>query len=175
MLEMALRYGQALYSLASETNNVSTWQKEIKAVKELLKDNPEFLTILSSAFISLEERKQIVDKTFVSFDTQVVFFIKVILDNNRVNYIFEILESFNSLCNESLGVLEGIIYSVEPLTKENIQKLEAKFSKKENVAIEFKNIIDKSLIGGLKVVISDRIYDDSVKFHLEKMKSALLK
>ena len=85
MLEMALRYGQALYSLASETNNVSTWQKEIKAVKELLKDNPEFLTILSSAFISLEERKQIVDKTFVSFDTQVVFFIKVILDNNRVN------------------------------------------------------------------------------------------
>jgi F-type H+-transporting ATPase subunit delta len=92
-----------------------------------------------------------------------------------MNYILDILSSFNSLCNEHFGVLEGIIYSVEPLDKKYIQQIQDILSKKENVKCELKNIIDKSLIGGLKVMINDHIYDDSIKFHLEKMKSTLLK
>ena len=175
MLELALRYGLALYSLAKDLNKVEDWQKDLKQIKGILKDNPDFVLLLNNSFLSQEERKQILDKCFSSLDVEIVTFFKMILDNNRISYIFEILDSFNSLCNQHFGIEEGIIYSVEPLTNEQITQIENKISKKENIRIELKNLIDKSLIGGLKVVISDRVYDDSIKFHLGEMKSTLLK
>ena len=175
MLELALRYGQALYSLAKDLNKVEDWQKDLKEIKGLLKDNPGFVLLLNNAFLSQEERKELISKCFVGVDEELVSFIKVIIDNNRINYIFDILDSFNTLCNQSFGVMEGIIYSVEPLNEKQINDIENKISKKENVRVELKNLIDKSLIGGLKVVISNRIYDGSIKFHLNRMKSTLLK
>ena len=175
MLEMAYRYGEALFSLAGEKDKISTWQKEIKIIKELFIDNPKFLDILKSNFISLEERKSILDNTFKDVDIEIISFLKVIIDNNRVNEIFDILDAFNSLCNEHFGVLEGIVYSIEPLSKDIILELNETLSEKEGVSVELKNHIDKSLIGGLKIVINNRIYDDSIKNHLEKMKHTLLK
>ena len=43
------------------------------------------------------------------------------------------------------------------------------------ISVELKNIIDPSLIGGVKVVIKDRIYDGSIKHHIDMMKQDLLK
>ena len=40
---------------------------------------------------------------------------------------------------------------------------------------ELINIIDPSLIGGVKVVINDHIYDGSIKHHIDNMKLSLLK
>lgn len=175
MEEMALRYGQALYSLASDLDKIKSWQEEVKQIKGLLKDNPDFVMVLSSNFLSLDKRKTIVDETFVNLDENIKAFIKVIIDNNRTRYILDIFDSFNSLCNQHFNVLEGIIYSVEPLDEKYILKIQELISKKEKVSCELKNHIDKSLLGGLKVVINDHIYDDSIKHHLLKMKTTLLK
>ncbi|MFA6852321.1 MAG: F0F1 ATP synthase subunit delta, partial [Bacilli bacterium] len=40
--------------------------------------------------------------------------------------------------------------------------------------VELVNKIDKSIIGGIKVVIHDRVYDDSLKNKLDSLKSGLL-
>ena len=46
-----------------------------------------------------------------------------------------------------------------------------RFAKK----VELKNQIDESLIGGVKIVIKDRVYDSSIKYKLEQLKSSLIK
>ena len=45
--------------------------------------------------------------------------------------------------------------------------------KKLNHKIELKNIIDERLIGGVRVVINDHVFDGSVKFKLETLKNNL--
>lgn len=175
MNELALRYSTALYSLAVENNKVECWQKEIKELMNLIKENPDFLNLLSSNFLSLEKRKEILSSLVVFDDAEINSFLNIILDNNRINFLNDILESFNSLCNKHLGILEGIVFSVEKLSDEQINSLELVISKKESIKIELKNIIDKSLIGGIKVLINDHVYDNSIKLHLQKLKSTLRK
>ena len=175
MNELSIRYGQALFSLASDKNQVLEYQEEMKAWEEIFKDNEEFYTILQSAFISQKERKEILQKTLKEMNEDILHLLFVVIDNNRVDLIPDIFIAFNSLCNEMKGVKEGIIYSPFALKKEQISQIEKKISTLENNKVDLRNQIDKSLIGGVKVVIGDHIYDDSIKHHIDELKSNLTK
>ena len=175
MESVASRYGLALYSLALEENKIDSWQKDIKTLKSIFEENTDFIMILGSSFISLEERLEIVEKTLVGVDKNIIGLIDVIMENNRTDLILDVFESFNSYCNQYRGVSEGLIYSTLKLDQTVIDQIEKKISKIENNKVDLKNVIDPSLIGGVKIVIKDRIYDGSIKHNIEMMKKDLLK
>ena len=175
MESVASRYGLALYSLALEENKIDSWQKDVKTLKSIFEENTDFIMILGSSFLSLEERIEILEKTLVGVDESIVALIDVIMENNRTDLIIDIFESFNSYCNQYRGVSEGLIYSTLKLDQTVIDQIEKKISKIENNKVELKNVIDPSLIGGVKIVIKDRIYDGSIKHSIEMMKKDLLK
>ena len=175
METVSSRYGLALYSLALEENKISSWQEEARELSRIFKENTDFIMVLGSSFLSLEERQEILEKSLVGVDKEIVALISVVMENNRINLIFEIFESFNSYCNQYRGVSEGLIYSTVKLEEKVISQIEEKVSKIENSKVELKNIIDPSLIGGVKVVIKDHIYDGSIKHHINMMKQDLLK
>ncbi len=175
MESVASRYGLALYSLALEENKIDSWQKDVKTLKSIFEQNTDFIMILGSSFLSLEERIEILEKTLVGVDKNIVALIDVIMENNRTDLILDVFENFNSYCNQYRGVSEGLIYSTLKLDQTVIDQIEKKISKIENNRVELKNVIDPSLIGGVKIVIKDRIYDGSIKHSIEMMKKDLLK
>ena len=175
MESVASRYGLALYSLALEENKIDSWQKDVKTLKSIFQENTDFIMILGSSFLSLEERIEILEKTLVGVDKNIVALIDVIMENNRTDLILDVFENFNSYCNQYRGVSEGLIYSTLKLDQTVIDQIEKKISKIENNKVELKNVIDPSLIGGVKIVIKDRIYDGSIKHSIEMMKKDLLK
>ena len=175
METVASRYGLALYSLALDENKVLSWQEEVKELSRIFKENTDFIMVLGSSFMSLEQRQEILRNTLKGVDKNIVALILVVMENNRTNDLLDIFESFNSYCNEYRGVSEGLIYSTLKLDQKVINQIEEKISKIEHSQVELKNVVDPSLIGGVKIVIHDRIYDGSIKHHIEVMKKDLLK
>lgn len=175
MESVSSRYGLALFSLAVDENKVLSWQEEVKELSSVLKENADFVMILGSSFLPIEKRQEILEKSLVGVDKNILALILVVMENNRTNDLLEIFESFNSLCNGYRGISEGLIYSTSKLDQKVISQIEEKISKIEKNKVELKNVIDPSLIGGVKIVIHDRIYDGSIKHHLEVMKKDLLK
>ena len=175
MENVASRYGLALYSLALEENKIDSWQQDVKTLKGIFVENPDFIMILGSSFISLEERIEILEKSLKGVDKSIVALINVVMENNRTESLLDVFDSFNSYCNQYRGVSEGLIYSTLKLDQTVIDQIEKKISKIEGSKVELKNVIDPSLIGGVKVVIKDRIYDGSIKHNIEMMKKDLLK
>ena len=169
------RYGQALYSLALEQDKLLSWQEEVKELKTVFEENSDFIMVLGSSFLPLKERQEILEKTLVGVDKNIVALILVIMENNRTNKLLDVFDAFNSYCNEYRGISEGYVYSTLKLDKKIISQIEEKISKIEKHQVELKNVIDPTLIGGVKVVIHDRIYDGSIKHHIEMMKKDLLK
>lgn len=169
------RYGQALYSLALEQDKILSWQEEVKELKTVFEENSDFIMVLGSSFLSLKERQEILEKTLVGVDKNIIALILVIMENNRTSYLLDIFNAFNSYCNEYRGISEGYVYSTLKLDKKIISQIEEKISKIEKHQVELKNVIDPTLIGGVKVIIHDRIYDGSIKHHIEMMKKDLLK
>ena len=174
MNQIAQTYAEALFSLGLEEKKLAKLQDEGKALSEIIHDNEDFLLLIDSRFMSREERQDIASKILKDFDEDIVSFVKVLIANNRTNYIKDVLEAFNSLCNEYKGVKEGLIYSAFPLNKETINKIKNKISQIEGMDVELISRIDPSLIGGVKVVINSHVYDGSIKNQLEKMQIDLL-
>ena len=175
MNELTSRYAEGLYLLKKEKNQLEETQEVVREIIKIINDNPTFISLISNRDISNQERLAIIDKVFKSVDEDIVNFFKIIIENNRGRYLLEILKDFNSLVNEFRGVKEGLLYSAFPLKDEEIQKITSSISEIEKCPIELKNIIDPSLIGGVKVAINDKIYDGSLKHHIEQMKLTLLK
>ena len=175
MKEITSRYAQALFSLKKDSNSLEATQLEIKELKKIFNENPDFIVILASSYKSLEEKIEIIDKSLVGVDEEIKSLIKIVTQNHRATYLIEIFDEFNSLVNDYRGVKEGLVYSTEKLSEQQLTKLNKKISEVEHCPTELKNIIDPSLIGGVKVVINDHIYDGSIKHHIEDMKLTLLK
>ena len=169
MLEIAQNYASALLSIAVDENKVIDYQKEVKELMKIIKDNPDFLMLLDSRFLSVNERKEKVSEILINFSTDVINFIKIIVEHNRVNYLEDILQAFNTLCNESRDIVEGLIYTAFPLKEEMLLKIKQKISQIEHHDVDLIERIDPSLIGGVKVVINSHVYDGSIKNKLEKM------
>lgn len=175
MEKVSSHYGLALYSLAVDLDKVSEYQLEVKELSRIFKENEDFIMVLGSSFLPIEERQEVLRKALVGVSDNVMAFILVIMDNNRINEILDIFDSFNSYCNEYRGVSEGLIYSAFKLDQKVIDQIQTKMEKMEHNKVELKNIIDPTLIGGVKIVIHDHVYDGSIKHHIENMKTDLLK
>ena len=167
-------YGLALYSLALDLNKVEELKEEMKKWEDIFHENEEFLSVLNSAFLGKEERKKILEKTCVGMDVNILHLFFVVIDNGHIVYLFDIIDSFISYCNEHLGIKEGIIFSTTHLDTNTIHQIEIKISKLENRKVYLRNLIDKSLIGGIKVVIGDHIYDGSLKNRLREVRKHLI-
>lgn len=170
------KYASALFSIALEKNVVQEYLNESKSLLKVFLENEKFLDVLASPFLPLDQRINKVDDIFKDkYCIDIVNFLKVIIKNNRAKLINDILKEFISLANDNLNVIEGIVYSSVKLNEKEIKIIEDCVKKVEKKKIELTNIVNASLIGGIKVVVKDRIYDGSLLFKLESMKESILK
>lgn len=168
------RYALGLFSIALEENKVREYKNSIKMIKNIILNDNDFIHLLSSCFLTQEEKDKVIDEVFINEDKYVLNFIKVIIKNKRVYQMRGIFDEFNKMCNDYLGIKEGIVYSTYLLEDDKIKKLENSFIKLFGCDVELTNHIDEKLIGGIKVVIEDQIFDGTVQSKLSTLKQSLI-
>ncbi len=174
-MECSNEYAEALFTLAKDHDLVEKIHDEFSSLVTLFKEEPSFHELLKCEFLHLDERKKVIDQTLATFDPFLINFLKVLLDQHRLNNLEEIYEIFNQLYQDNQGILEGTILSVKALKEQEIEKIEDAFYQKKKMKVKLKNIVDSSLIGGIRVVIQDQIYDGSIKTKLDRLKASLKK
>ena len=168
-------YAIALFDLANEAKQLEKYQEETKAISNILKDNKEFLNLLTNQFINKEDKKQLLDNVFKGkVEGMILNFLKLLVDKQRFNLSVEIFKEFNSLANDYRGIKEGILYTASSLEEAKIKAIEAKVAQKLGKKVELTMVKDETLIGGFKVVISDLVIDNSIKNKLESLKNDLV-
>jgi F-type H+-transporting ATPase subunit delta len=168
-------YAIALFDLANEAKQLEKYQEETKAISNILKDNKEFLNLLTNQFINKDDKKQLLDNVFKGkVEGMILNFLKLLVDKQRFNLSVEIFKEFNSLANDYRGIKEGILYTASSLEEAKIKAIEAKVAQKLGKKVELTMVKDETLIGGFKVVISDLVIDNSIKNKLESLKNDLV-
>ncbi len=175
MNQLAKRYAKALFDLASEENLLSTFQLQIKQIKEIYRDNDELRMFILSQSVPCIAKKEFFNRLLKdNAHTYIINFLCLLVDKKRERNIESICEEFNSLCNDYFKVLEGIVYSTKQLSKDQICDIEKSIQIKLNKKVELVNKIDSSLMGGIKVVVGDSVFDNSLQRKMETLKSELL-
>ena len=100
-------------------------------------------------------------------------FLRLAIANGRLEALPEVAHQFRAMKNAQGGSSDAVVYSAFPIAPEQLaavaRTLEKRFGRKLNLTVQE----DRSLIGGIRVVVGDEVLDTSVKARLEQMKVAL--
>ncbi len=72
------------------------------------------------------------------------------------------------------GYLLGEVYSVRPLDKQDLAKIEEALSEKIGIKVKVENRIDEEMIGGIRFELGDYVLDGSYNTILNRLKEELL-
>ena len=109
----------------------------------------------------------------LTLDVKLGNLLRAILDNGRLAALPEIAAQFQALVNARSGVSDATIQSAFPIEGDAladvVAALEKRFARKLNARVE----LVPELIGGIRVIVGDEVFDSSVRARLEQMKVAL--
>ena len=94
-------------------------------------------------------------------------------ENRRLGLLGEVRKQFEALKNEREGVVEADLQSAFELSGAQLAELVAALEKRTGRKVRAQVHIDKTLIGGVRVVIGDKVIDGSVRAQLGTLESAL--
>jgi F-type H+-transporting ATPase subunit delta len=100
-------------------------------------------------------------------------FVRVLADNGRLEVLDQIRSQYEALKNEREGVVEAEVYTAFEMDQAQTADLVARLEKKTGRKVRAKVSVDKSLIGGVKVVIGDKVIDGSARAQLAALETAL--
>ncbi len=167
-------YSKAIYELADENNIVEEISDNFEKFTLLLDENPDFIKVLTYPKISNSQKKQTIKDTLINFNDLFITFLYILIDNNRVSLIKGIAKDYKRLVNESKGIYDVLIYSATKLDDAQIEETKKSLIKLLNAkSINVNNMIDESLIGGIKAFYNGKTFDLSVHNKLNSLKNSL--
>lgn len=170
-------YGDALFELALEENTIDLLFDEVQALKEILKENPDFSKLMNHPKVVKEEKEAVMESIFKGrVSDELTGFLKIIISNNRYGEVGSALDYFIARVKEYKKI--GIAYVTTPLPLDESQKSEVEKKLLETTVyetMEMNYVVDTSLIGGMIIRIGDRIVDSSVRTKLSELAKELQK
>jgi len=100
-------------------------------------------------------------------------FVRVLAENGRLEVLPEIRVQYEALKNEREGVLEAEVQSAFDMDGAQIADLVARLEKKTGRKVKARVSVDKSLIGGVRIVLGDKVIDGSARAQLGALQAAL--
>ena len=172
---VAKRYAISLFDLATEKNEVQAVENDLRELKVVWNGNKDVKTLFTSPKLSLNKKKELIRQIFANANPIVINTLLVLIDRNRLAVVSDIISEFMILSNEAQGVAEAKVYTTRALTEEqrtNISSVFAKNVGKQSLNIQ--NIVDPSIIGGIRIQIGNRIYDSTLITKLDRLKRNLI-
>jgi len=174
MEEAVSRYSAALVSVAKDEGKLEQYKFAVLSIQETFNINPELLKYLKSYFVTESDKNRVIDELSKDFKLKnLTNFLKLLVLKHKIYLFKDIAKEITKDINLELDIYEGFVYSTEPLEKGKIDEISQVISKRIGKKVEFKNKLDERLIGGVKVVVHDHVFDGSVKYKLETLKEQL--
>jgi F-type H+-transporting ATPase subunit delta len=170
---VARPYAEAAFRLADGANALGKWSAMIGALAQVAEDKRVQTAIANPALSDAQAAGVFISILAGKLDGNAENFVRVLAENNRLELLPEIRGQFEALKDEREGVVEAEVYSAFELTDAQVADLVQRLEKRTSRKVRTKVEVDKNLIGGVKVVIGDKVIDGSARGQLAALENAL--
>lgn len=172
---VAKRYATALLEIAKEKNILDQLAEEARTVNEVFTSNPEIASFLKHPKVSSQQKKQFITESFAGVSLEMINTLMLMIQRQRIDEIKQMAADLVDLINDVKSVAEARVYTTRPLTDAEREAVSTVFAEKiGKQSLKIDNIVDRDLIGGIKLRIGNRIFDGSVSGKLQRLERQLL-
>jgi F-type H+-transporting ATPase subunit delta len=174
---LAKRYAKALVQLGSEGGLIDRFRDELSVVDGIFSSNSELRAAFADPALTHDQKKSIMKELInrTACSELVGNFLLLLVDKNRVAFLGQIVQTYETLADEFSGVIRPVIKTAFALDNSQIVAIQSALEKKTGKKVVPQMIVDASLLGGVITQIGDIAYDNSVKTQLKRIKDILQK
>ena len=174
MTELAREYGEGLFDLAREENLLDTIHEEMNALRDSFAGEPRYIQLLQTHALGRDERLGILDEAFRGqVHPYVLNFMKLLLERGALSALPDCARHFHARWLEEKGVVEASVTAAAPLDEAQRASLSKKLGEIAGKKVELLIRIDPAVMGGLRVDMEGRRYDNTIQHRLELMRRRL--
>lgn len=167
-------YGQALYDLAKEEELAEGIGAELKEIRKILSDNPDFMRLIVSPSIPKAERLGIIDEAFRGqAHPYVLNFMKILTEKGYMQAFPECCDVYRNSYNADHNILPVVATTAAALSEVQAARLRRRLSAITGRQIELENRIDPACLGGVRIDYDGRRADDTVSGRIERLHNML--
>lgn len=171
------RYAEALVDLSVEQAAIEQYMGDLGSFAAAYREMPEFKAFLLNPEAEKPIKKDALRKIFGrSLRNEVLNFLMLLVDKDRIKHIPGIYDEFVKQADAKRNVLHIKIISASPLDSTQIERITGKYGAAyRSAAVKTDVEIDPGVIGGVKVIIGDKVIDGTVKGRLKALREELIK
>lgn len=170
---IARPYAEAVFRLAREHNALVKWSDALANLDAVVGDS-RVQALISDPNVSAQQLEGLVLGVIGDGLEDVARnFVQVLVRNGRLELTPHIRGLYESLKREHEGVLEANVISALPISDDQVKALVASLEAKFKCRITTRVEVDPQLIGGVKIVVGDKVIDATVRGRLDAMAATL--
>eukprot|EP00929_Paragymnodinium_shiwhaense_P024314 TRINITY_DN149_c0_g1_i1.p1 TRINITY_DN149_c0_g1~~TRINITY_DN149_c0_g1_i1.p1 ORF type:complete len:224 (-),score=76.84 TRINITY_DN149_c0_g1_i1:52-723(-) len=170
------RYATALFMASS--SKLDKIYEDLIGLRGMMKESKEFKVMVETPGINPQQKMAAIDGVAgkAGTDAAVVNFLKVLVENKRLNKLPKMIEMFEMFYRAEKGIVPCAVTSATALTasqKGDVKSaMEKRAAKGSNLIMEYN--VNPAMMGGLVVKLGEAVYDYSVQSRLDRLTSRLL-
>jgi F-type H+-transporting ATPase subunit delta len=172
---VANRYARALADVVAATGDYRQVLSELEDFRAAYRESVELREVCDTPAIDMG-RKLGVLKTIVGrmgSSKTTLNFLQVLMSHYRLPLLDEVIQAFRGILNDRLGIVQVRVTSASPLSAEERQSLQSRFSDLTHRQSELEFHLNSGLIGGVVAQIGSTVYDGSIRGSLERIREQL--
>jgi F-type H+-transporting ATPase subunit delta len=170
---IARPYAEAAFRIADEAGALARWADMLAALAQVAADERVRAAIGDPNLSDAQVAGLFLAILAGKLNGEAENFVRVLAANGRLERLPEIREQFESLKNEREGVLEAEVQSAFQLSPAQVQDLVQRLEKKTGRKVRAQVSLDQELIGGVRIVLGDKVIDGSARAQLAALEAAL--
>ena len=157
MTQTARLYGGSLYDLAAEEQLTGTVMDQMKEIRGLFRENPDYLRLLGEPSIPIKERTKLIEEAFgAQAERYLVNFLKLLCERNLLGDYAGCCEEFIRRYNADHNIAEAVVTSAVSLSDSQMEALKEKLEKLSGKQVSLTQRLDASVVAGLRVEIEGK-------------------
>ena len=174
MTQVGNIYGEALYTLAQEENISTRILEELSVLNESFRAEPDFIRLMCTPNLSVQERCKILDDSFRGNVHQYVLnFLKILTEKGCMRHFSDCCKAYEESYNRDNGILPVTAITAVSLSAAQAEKLTDKLSRITGKQVKLCNRVDPEVLGGVRLDYDGKQLDDTVSHRLDAIRSLL--
>lgn len=176
MANVLNKYAESLLEVAKVQGVSQSVYSDLLEIKQALVNDSTFASFAEDPKVSKEARIAFVTETFKGVDTPLMNLLKILADRKQLGLVPGIVDAFVEYYNNANQQAKMKVESVYPLSSEELDELGKVFIEKTGYKkLLIENVINESLIGGIRTTIGTTVYDGSVINELNQLSKSFQK
>lgn len=167
------RYVTALFQTANEQKALEAVEQDLGRLAQVL-DEPANRALLLDPRLPADRQRAMLTRIGEGMHALTRRFLALLVEHRRVAILPELRQAFRTQLLAARNTVEGVVESARGLSPEDVAQLAAAASQALGKTVELRVVERPELIGGVRLLVQNRLFDGSVATALDALRKQWL-